>query len=173
MSNFLPQHRTEAPGDKSKIKHNQLKNSTPYLISFFEVVTFSTSDKNLLVHVSSSETAPCPGKKSLCIEGSHIKGHLHRSYHGGFDVVFPMIIDCFTNNGLKNYIIIIAKELIMIMTVAMITMMNSNDLTNIFTWEGFLLLSIHLLMVGKSLCWITRRSGQSPCSSLQQQARPV
>ena len=64
-----------------------------------------------------------------------------------------------------------AKRLIMIMTVAMITKMNSNALTNIFTWEGFLLLSIYLLMGGKSRCLIAALPSQS--CNLQQQARPV
>ena len=61
---------------------------------------------------------------------------------------------------ISNFVIIcayniIAKRLIMLMTVAMITIMNSNDSTIISTWEGFLLLSIHLLMGGKSQCSIT------------------
>ena len=66
----------------------------------------------------------------------------------------------------------IAKRLIiMLMTVAMITKMNSNDLTNISTWEGFLLLSIYLLMESKSRCLIAALQSQS--CNLQQQARPV
>ena len=48
----------------------------------------------------------------------------------------------------------------------MIMMMNSNDLTNIFTWEVFLLLTI--CHRWKFLCWLIWH-----CSNLQQQARPV
>ena len=48
----------------------------------------------------------------------------------------------------------------------MIMMMNSNDLTNIFTWEGFLLLTI--CHRWKFLCWLIWHR-----CNLQQQAKPV
>ena len=63
------------------------------------------------------------------------------------------------------------NSMIMIMTVGMITMMNSNDLTNNFTWEACPMdcLTIDLLMRSKILWWITWHCHQN----LQQQARPV
>ena len=67
-----------------------------------------------------------------------------------------MVINCMMvlqlDDGFNKYchdLAAIITERLKLMTVAKITMMNSNDLTNIFTWEGFLLLSIHLLMEGK------------------------
>ena len=68
VSTFLPRHCTEAPGDKSKIKYNQLKNSAPHLISDFIPIIETTSDDHLLVQVSSSETSQHPGKNLLCTE---------------------------------------------------------------------------------------------------------
>ena len=102
---------------------------------------------------------------------------LHRNYHDAFDGDCSQ--HCFKIRIkigiISNFVIIcacdiIAKRLIMLMTVAMITIMNSNDSTNISTWEGFLLLSIYFLMEDKSQRLIHTLGHNS---YLQQQARPV
>ena len=60
-----------APGDKSKIKHNQLKNSKQYLISSVPVNIITTGDDHLLVQVSSSKTEHRPGKNLLSNRGNN------------------------------------------------------------------------------------------------------
>ena len=78
VSTFLPRHCTEEPGDKSKTSHNQLKNSTQYLISVVSLLIVATGDNHLLVQVSSSKTTHRPGKKLLCTEQHLWKVHTSR-----------------------------------------------------------------------------------------------
>ena len=62
------------------------------------------------------------------------------------------------------------KNKMIIVTVAMITMIDSNDLKTIITWEDVHRLSIFDLTARRSQCLI---DSHCRCSNLQQPARPV
>ena len=82
--------------------------------------------------------------------------HLQSNYHY-HDELFLMSIFCMDikmDLTICNYDLDNSSDQLIIMPVAMITMINY--LTNIFTWEGFLLLSIDWLKAGKTRCSITK-----------------
>ena len=101
VSTFLPQHCTEAPGNKSKTSHHQIKNSSQYLISGVSPIIEATGDNHLLVEVSSSKTIQRPGKLLLCTEQHFWKVHTSRCICTGIIMRILMLIVLQLYDGFK------------------------------------------------------------------------